>query len=74
VRYEGPIDADVIFIAELEELLPDELCAIVHDNGVRYSIAMDDIKNNMACSNLIAEIGRASIHFVNLSMVTSKWV
>ena len=31
-------------------------------------------KNSMACSDLIAEIGRASIHFVNLSMVTSKWV
>ena len=31
-------------------------------------------KNNTACSDLIAEIGRASIHFVNLSKVTSKWV
>ena len=44
VRYGGPIDADVILIAELEELLPGELRAVVCDNGVQYSKAMDDIK------------------------------
>ena len=44
VSYSGPINADVIFIIELEELLPSELRAIIHDNGVRYSKAMDDIK------------------------------
>ena len=31
-------------------------------------------KNSTACSDLIVEIGQASIHFVNLSMVTSRWV
>ena len=31
-------------------------------------------KNSTACSDSIAEIDRASIHFVNLSTVTSKWV
>ena len=31
-------------------------------------------KNNTACSDLIIEIGRASIHFVNLSTATSKCV
>ena len=31
-------------------------------------------KNNTACSNLIIEIGQASIYFVNLSMATSKCV
>ena len=31
-------------------------------------------KSSMACSDFITEIDRASIHFVNLSMVTSKWV
>ena len=31
-------------------------------------------KNSTACLDLIVEIGRASIHFVNLSMVTSRWV
>ena len=31
-------------------------------------------KNSMAYSDLIVEIGQASIHLVNLSMVTSKWV
>ena len=34
VCYGGPINADVIFIVELEELLPGELCAVVRDNGV----------------------------------------
>ena len=34
VCHGGPIDMDVIFIIELEELLLDELCAVVHDNGV----------------------------------------
>jgi len=31
-------------------------------------------KNSTACKDLIAEIGRASIHVVNLSTVISKWV
>ena len=44
VCYGGPIDADAIFIVELEELLPGELHAVVRDNGVRYSKAMDDVK------------------------------
>ena len=44
VCHGGPIDADVVFIAESEELLLGELCALVHDNGVRDSKAMDDVK------------------------------
>ena len=44
VRHGGPINTDVVFIIELEELLPGELCAIVRDNGVWYSKAMDDVK------------------------------
>ena len=35
---------DVMFIAKSEELLSSELCAIVRDDGVRYSKAMDDVK------------------------------
>ena len=31
-------------------------------------------KNSTACLDLITEIGRASIHFVNLSTMTSKCV
>ena len=75
MRDGGPIDLDVVFIVESKELLSSELCAVVHDDGVRYSKMMDmSRKNSMACSDLITEIGRALIHFVNLSMVTSKWV
>jgi hypothetical protein len=32
------------------------------------------VKKSTACSDLIYAIGRASIHFENLSMATSKWV
>ena len=44
VRHGGPIDLDVVFIVESEELLFGELRAIVRDNGVRDSKAMDDFK------------------------------
>ena len=38
------IDSDVLFIAESNEFLADELCAIVCDDGVRYSKMMDDVE------------------------------
>ena len=44
VRHDGPINTDVVFITELEELLPSERCVIVRDNGVRDSKAMDDVE------------------------------
>ena len=44
VRDGGPIDPDVLFIAESKELSVGELCAIVRDDGVRYSKAMDDVE------------------------------
>ena len=44
VCHGGPIDTDVVFIIELEELFPGELCAVVRDNGVWDSKAMDDVK------------------------------
>ena len=71
----GPIDAEVVFIAELEELF------LV--NCVPLPVIMEfrtpkrwmmSMKNSTACSDLIAEIDRASTHFVNLSTVTSKCV
>ena len=40
----GPIDPDVVFIVESEELLPGELHVVVHDDGVRDSEAMDDVE------------------------------
>ena len=40
----GPINPDVLFIAESNELLASELRAIVCDDGVRYSKAMDDVE------------------------------
>ena len=44
VCHGGPIDVDVVFIVESEKLLPSELHAVVHDNGVWDSKAMDDVK------------------------------
>ena len=73
VRYGGPVDADVIFIVELEELLPGELRAlsVIIEFGTpkRWTISR---KKCMACSDLITEISWASIHLVNLSMVTKQ--
>ena len=44
VGHDGLINADVVLIAESEELLLGELRAIVHDNGVWDPKAMDDVK------------------------------
>jgi hypothetical protein len=44
VCHSSPIDADVIIITEFEKFLPCELRAVVCDDGVRDSKAMDDVK------------------------------
>ena len=44
MRYESLVDVDVIFIVESEELLFGELHAVVRDDGVWDSEAMDDVK------------------------------
>ena len=44
VRYGSPINADVVVIAELEEFLPHELCAIVSYDGVQDSKSVDDVR------------------------------
>ena len=66
---------DVMFIAKSEELLPSELRAIVHGDGVWDSEAMDDVEEEQHdLLGFYREDRSAFIHFVNLSMVTSKWV
>ena len=44
VRNGGPIDPDVLFIVELNEFPAGELRAVVCDDGVRYSKAIDDVE------------------------------
>ena len=44
MHHGGPIDTDVIFIAESEELLSNELRAVVRDDGVWDSKVMDDVE------------------------------
>ena len=34
----------MLFIAESKEFLAGELCAVICDDGVRYSEAMDDVE------------------------------
>jgi hypothetical protein len=43
VSYGGPVNLDVVVIAELEELLPRELCAVVSDDGVWHSETVDNV-------------------------------
>ena len=40
----GPVDPDVLLIAELNEFLTGELRAVICDDGVWYSEAMDDVE------------------------------
>ena len=40
----GPIDLDVLFIIESNEFLIGELRAVVCDDGVWYSEAMDNVE------------------------------
>ena len=44
VCYESPVDMDVIFIVESEELLSSELHVVVRVDGVWDPKAMDDVK------------------------------
>jgi hypothetical protein len=44
VRHDGPVDADVVVIAKFEEFLPCELYAVIFDDGVRNTKAVDDIE------------------------------
>jgi len=44
VRDGCPIDSDVLFITETNEFPTGELRAVVCDDGVRYSKAMDDVE------------------------------
>ena len=75
VCHGGPIDVDVVFIVESKELFQVN-CMLLSmimefETPKRWTMSR---KNIMACSDLITEIGRASIHFVNLSTTTSKCV
>jgi hypothetical protein len=68
-----PVHADVVFVAELQELPASKLGPIVGDDGIRYPEPVDDVsKEDTACSALRFVIGRVSIHLENLSTATSR--
>jgi hypothetical protein len=72
VRHGGPIDVVVVVIIESEESLPVNyvpLFVLEFQTPKRWMMSR---RNYMACSDLIVEIGRASIHFEDLSTVMSK--
>jgi hypothetical protein len=66
----------MVIITKTEELFTGELRAIIGDDGVWDPEAMNYVgkKKSTTCSDLIFMIDRASIHFENLLMATSKWV
>jgi hypothetical protein len=43
VHHNGQVNTDVIVITEPKEFLPYELRAVVRDDGVWYSEAVDDV-------------------------------
>jgi hypothetical protein len=49
VSYGGLVHTNVVVLAEVQELLPNELCAIVDDDGVRDPKAMDDVCEERHC-------------------------
>jgi hypothetical protein len=70
-----PVHADVVLVAELQELSASKLGPVVGDDGIPYPNRwMMSVKNDTACSALRFVIGSASIHLENLSMETSRWV
>ena len=75
VRHGGPIDMDVVLSHNQRNffLLNYVSLSVIMEFGTPKRWTMSR-KNSMAYSDLITEIGRASIHFVNLSTVTSKCV
>jgi hypothetical protein len=49
VSYGGPVHTDVVVLAEVQELLPSELRAIVGDDGVQDPKVMDDVGEERHC-------------------------
>jgi hypothetical protein len=47
VRHGGPVDTNVVVITELEEFIPRELRAIVHDDGIWESKAVDEVEEEL---------------------------
>jgi hypothetical protein len=75
VGYRGLVFLDVVVITKIKEFFPNELSAIVGDDGIR------DPKRKMmswmkftACLEPIFAKGLVSIHLVNLLITTSMWV
>jgi hypothetical protein len=75
VSYGGPVHPDVVVFAEVQELPAGELGAVVGDDGVQDSKAMDDVgEDATTCLDLMLFRGRTSIHLENLSMATNRCV
>jgi hypothetical protein len=73
VSYGGLVHTDVVVLAEVQELLPSELRAIVGDDEVRDPEAMDDVgEERHRLLEPDAGRGQTSIHLENLSMATSR--
>jgi hypothetical protein len=68
-----PIYADVVLVAELQELPAGELGPIVGGDGIRHPEPVDDVSEErygLLCPEVCD--WRTSTHLENLSMETSK--
>jgi hypothetical protein len=71
----SPVHADVIIVTEIPEPFSGELSAIVGNDKVRDpKQKMLSWMKSTACLEPILARGFASMHLVNLSTTTIKWV
>jgi hypothetical protein len=71
----GPVHADVMVVTEIQDFFSSELSVVVGNDRVRDPEMKNDVLNEIY-SLLGANFsqGFASIHLVNLSTLTSRWV
>ena len=70
-----PVDPDPISFRELLEVVTCEVGPVVGDDGVGHAESVHDVQEELdGLLESIVVIGFASIHFVNLSIATSRWV
>jgi hypothetical protein len=63
MSHSRPVHVDVIVVVEAQELPSCELCAMVGDDGVRDSEAVDDVcEKATVCSDLMLARGQTSMH------------
>jgi hypothetical protein len=75
VGYHGALHPDVVIVIEIQEIFPGELSVIIGYDGVGHLETENDVLDEIH-RLLRADLhqGLASIHLVNFSTATSRWV